>query len=130
MSRWEDNSRLEAELTERLARRPAPADFSANVMAAVRRGEFVRPPVENVRPPVEKKFLPRPRLNAWAAAALAAASLVVGFGIHRRLGANEAARLAEAREAEAHLVESLYLAGITFNLARDAAFGEEGVEGK
>ncbi len=121
MSRWEDNGRLEEELTERLARRPAPANFAANVMAAVRRGAFDRPSAE-------MEFLPRPKINVWAAAALAAASLIVGFGIHHRLEANEAARLAEAREAETRLVESLHLAGITFNLARDAAFGAGGIE--
>ena len=119
MSRWEDNGRLEAELSERLARRPAPANFAENVMAAVRRKAFARPSVE-------MEFLPRPKINAWAAAALAAASLIVGFGIHRRLEADEAFRLAAAREAEAHLVESLHLAGITFNLAHDAAFGAGG----
>lgn len=123
MSRWEDNGRLEAELTRRLARRPAPAHFAGSVMAAVRRGASVRP--EAARP-----FLPRPRRVTWAAAALAAALLVVGFGFHRRYAADEAARLAEAREAEAHLVESLYLAGTTFNLARDAAFGAGGNERK
>ncbi len=121
MSRWEDNGRLEVELTERLARRPAPANFTENVMETVRRGAFVRTPAGT-------EFLPRQKINAWAAAVLAAASLIVGFGIHHRLGANEAARLAEAQEAEARLVESLHLAGITFNLARDAAFGAGGVE--
>ena len=121
MNRWEDNGRLETELSRKLARRQAPANFIENVMESVRRGA----PAGSE---TARQFAPRPKIGRWAAAALAAASLVVGFGVHRRMGADEAARLAEAREAEAHLVESLYLAGTTFNLARDAAFGAGGNE--
>lgn len=123
MSQWDDDSRLEAELTERLARKSAPFGFTENVMAALRH-------TEPAGGPAGMELLLRPRFNAWAVAALIVVSSIVGFGIYHRLGVNEAARLVEAREAEARLVESLQLAGIIFNLAHAVAFDAVGDAGE
>ena len=111
MSQFDDNHRLEADLAERLGRRPAPANFADAVMAEVRAD----------RPAAVVEFRPRPKFKRLAG--LAAAALIIGFGIHRQYQLNEAAQIAEAEAAEAHLLESLELAGITLNRARDAAFG-------
>ncbi len=112
MSQFDDNHRLEADLAERLVRRPAPANFADTVMAELRAD----------RPAAVVEFRPRPKLKRLVGLA-AAATLIIGFGIHRQYQLNEAAQIAEAEAAEAHLLESLELAGITLNRARDAAFG-------
>ena len=115
MSQLHDSDRIEADLAQRLARRPAPANFADGVMAAIRDGKADR--LDNV-----VEFRPRLKLKILSALA-AAATLIIGFGVQRQIQLNEAAQLAEAEVAEADLIESLELAGLTFNRARDAAFG-------
>ena len=115
MSQLQDSHGIEADIARRLVRRPAPADFAGGVMAAIREGKADR--LDNV-----VEFRPRLKMKVLSALA-AAAALIIGFGVQRQIQLNEAAQLAEAEVAEAHLIESLELAGVTFNRARDAAFG-------
>ena len=115
MSQLHDSDRLEADLAQRLVRRPAPANFADGVMAAIRDGKADR--LDNV-----VEFRPRLKLKILTALATAA-MLIIGFGVQRQIQLNAAAQEAAAEVAEAVLIESLELAGLTFNRARDAAFG-------
>ena len=108
---------FEHELSARLARREPSADFTARVMAGVRKGAGEdKAPVVEFRKPAPKR---RPAVFRWATVGAMAASLLVGALAVRYQRAERRA----AEQAEAQLIESLSFAGMKVSEARDKVWG-------
>ena len=114
---------FEQELRRRLARREPASDFTARVMAAI--------PAE--RPSGNVIEMPRRFRRRWAlvgavAAALAAGVFVWQDEVAEREAARERAELARQAtpsdvEAEAQILETLFLTGAKINQARTTVWG-------